>query len=290
MKTRSIKIFALIIIVFSFIANGQTTGDSIKRHPSQPDLFDAEHTRQFADYLYKSGQYDFAVEEYQRLVFLDPGSYTAKTGIIKSFRQMKQNDKALFFYEKFFPSPDTIPVSLQKIGVVLNTLEGYYPQAVKLLKISKIRDDEKETLMLGILILQKKWKESLKFYNASDQNQNAVFHQFGNAVNRRLQHPNKSPFLAGAMSAVVPGLGKVYTKNYGDALMSFVIVGLNAWQAWRGFSKNGIKSAHGWIFAGIGASFYLGNIWGSAKSAKKYNEKLDNEAINEVKAVLEYNY
>ncbi len=86
MKTRSIKIFALFIIVFSFIANGQTTGDSIKRHPSQPDLFDAEHTRQFADYLYKSGQYDFAVEEYQRLVFLDPGSYTAKTGIIKSFR------------------------------------------------------------------------------------------------------------------------------------------------------------------------------------------------------------
>ncbi len=288
MKIPLNRLYFLSLLVFSVLLNAQSSGDTLQT--TQPNLFDAEHTRQFADYLYKTGQYDFAVEEYQRLVFLEPYSYTAKTGIIKSFRQMKQNNKALFFYEKFFPSPDTIPVPLQKTGVVLNTLAGYYPQAVKLLKTSKIPSDEQETLMLGILILQKKWKESLNYYNNSAKNQNPVFHQFGNAVNRRLQHKNKSPFLAGTMSAVVPGLGKVYTKNYGDALMSFVIVGLNAWQAWRGFSKNGIKSAHGWIFAGIGASFYLGNIWGSAKSAKKYNEKLDNEAINEVKAVLEYNY
>ncbi len=293
MKIRWSEIFAVLWLLAGMILHAQhNLQETVKTDTVTPqqNLFDASHTQQFADFLFRSGEYDFAVEEYERLVFLQPYDYAPKKGLLKSFRQMKQYDKALVFFEKFFPVIDTIPVDFQKEGIVLNVLEGYYPTALDWLEHSKLDTLDKQIFVLGILALQKKWKKSLDFYRAHENHPGAIYHQFGNAVRRRTAQKNKSPLLAGTLSAFVPGLGKVYTKNYGDALMSFIIVGLNAWQAWRGFSKNGIRSAHGWIFAGIGTSFYLGNIWGSTKAAKRYNKKLDDEATDEIKAVFEYGF
>jgi len=87
----------------------------------------------------------------------------------------------------------------------------------------------------------------------------------------------KSPFKAGLMSGVIPGSGKFYTKNWQDGVIAFIFVTANAWQSYRGFKKHGTKSAYGWIFGTLSAGFYIGNIFGSVKSAKRYNHKLDDE-------------
>jgi hypothetical protein len=56
---------------------------------------------------------------------------------------------------------------------------------------------------------------------------------------------------------------------------------VNIWQAYRGFSKSGKNSVYGWVFASLATGFYIGNIFGSHKSAKKYNKKIDDNLYNE---------
>ena len=41
------------------------------------NLFDANHTSAFADYLYESGQFKLAAEECERWLFLSPGNDSA---------------------------------------------------------------------------------------------------------------------------------------------------------------------------------------------------------------------
>jgi hypothetical protein len=92
----------------------------------------------------------------------------------------------------------------------------------------------------------------------------------------------KSPFIAGGFSAVIPGTGKYYTKNWADGFFSLLFVAGNAWQSYRGFKEHGIKSGYGWAFASLSASFYIGNIFGSVKAAKRYNKIITNEIDNQV--------
>jgi hypothetical protein len=92
----------------------------------------------------------------------------------------------------------------------------------------------------------------------------------------------KSPFIAAGFSAIIPGTGKFYTKNWSDGIFSMLFVAGNAWQAYRGFNEHGVRSAYGWAFAGLSASFYIGNIFGSAKAAKRYNKNKKNEIGSQV--------
>lgn len=46
----------------------------------------------------------------------------------------------------------------------------------------------------------------------------------------------------------------------------------NSSPAWAGFKRNGTRSVTAWIHTIVGAYFYLGDIYGSAASAKLYND------------------
>jgi hypothetical protein len=83
----------------------------------------------------------------------------------------------------------------------------------------------------------------------------------------------KSPFLAASMSAIVPGSGKFYTRDWKDGLIGLLTVGASAYQSVRGFQRRGVSSGYGWVFGGLATGFYFGNIYGSVQSAKRYNKK-----------------
>ncbi len=272
--------------------------DSIIRNPSSnkpaekkaQDIFNLQNSKKFAQYLFKTGQYSYAAEEFQRVIFLNPQDNDTKYQLVETYIQLHNIPKAESYFNQFFPLFDTLPVKFQKQSVRLDVYSENYEKAIKKLTRSKLDSIDKQTWYLGLSILEKRWKEAGEYYQAHVSNPDPVYHQFGNVVLRRLGAKTKSPFLAGTLSAVVPGLGKVYTENYGDALMAFLFTGINIWQAYRGFSKDGIKSVHGWIFASLGAAFYLGNIFGSVKAAKRHNQKIDDDATQEVKAVFDYRF
>lgn len=82
----------------------------------------------------------------------------------------------------------------------------------------------------------------------------------------------KSPLLAGILSAVIPGLGKVYTENYSDAFFAAFLTGLFGYLSYTNFKAD--HQLRAWIFTGVTAFFYSGNIYGSASSAQIYNAKI----------------
>jgi TM2 domain-containing membrane protein YozV len=89
----------------------------------------------------------------------------------------------------------------------------------------------------------------------------------------------KSPFIAGTLSAIIPGLGKVYAGNNGQALASFLTCGLIGAVAAENYVKMGIKHPQTIFFTGLFGLFYVGNIWGSAVSVQvvKIEKQLENK-------------
>jgi hypothetical protein len=118
-------------------------------------------------------------------------------------------------------------------------------------------------------IRMRRWDEARRLDAAAPAAGTAgVWQQEDRELMRRYQAlPRKSPWVAGALSAVIPGLGRVYIGRWPDGLMSFLLVGVTASLAAQGFYQDGRDSLRGWILGSIGALLYIGNVYGSAVGA-----------------------
>ncbi len=97
----------------------------------------------------------------------------------------------------------------------------------------------------------------------------------------------KNPYLAAGFSAIIPGSGKIYVGKTIDGVFSFFLLSFVSWQAYIGFSENQMESVKGWVFSGIGAVFYIGNIYGSTIAAKIHNQKVNNAFDKQIRIVLQ---
>lgn len=88
----------------------------------------------------------------------------------------------------------------------------------------------------------------------------------------KVNPPYKNPLLAGIMSAIIPGSGKIYTEDYTDGFFAAFLTGLFGYIAFTDFKAD--HDFRGWIFAGVSAFFYTGNIYGSVASAQIFNAKI----------------
>lgn len=91
------------------------------------------------------------------------------------------------------------------------------------------------------------------------------------------KYSNKSPVIAGGLSAVVPGLGKLYAGYRGKALSSFITVTGLAAVTYEAYYRQGFRSPQFILASTLFSVFYIGNIWGSAlsvgvKQAEFFNE------------------
>ncbi len=100
--------------------------------------------------------------------------------------------------------------------------------------------------------------------------------------------PRKSEALAGIMSAVVPGSGYIYAEHYGDGITAFLINALAiAGTVTAVYHENYAVAG---IVGAVGLPFYLGNIYGSANAAKKWNLAVRNELRNRISVTLNYDF
>lgn len=90
-------------------------------------------------------------------------------------------------------------------------------------------------------------------------------------------YKRKSPVLAAALSALVPGLGKVYSGKIGEGFSSFIFVGSFAILTTENWIRHGLGNWKTVLFGSIGTLFHIGNIYGSYFSVKlaydEFNEK-----------------
>lgn len=92
----------------------------------------------------------------------------------------------------------------------------------------------------------------------------------------RYETGSKSPLLAAAASALIPGLGKAYAGRLDEGVAAFMTVGvLGAFTA-NCWVKNGPSDWRTVAFGSLASLFYLGNIYGSYFSVGIYNNMLSN--------------
>jgi TM2 domain-containing membrane protein YozV len=83
--------------------------------------------------------------------------------------------------------------------------------------------------------------------------------------------PQRSPALAALFSAIVPGSGKLYAGRPTDGLYSLLLVGTNiAIACAYGQDDQWTKAG---LFGTVGFFFHLGNIYGSAVQAERFNHR-----------------
>lgn len=90
---------------------------------------------------------------------------------------------------------------------------------------------------------------------------------------------NKSVWLAGLYSAILPGAGKFYAGKRGQGIYTFIISSFLALQTWESYHKSGVESPRFIIYGSLFSLFHVANIWSSSLAVKRYNNEL-NEAIN----------
>ncbi len=103
-------------------------------------------------------------------------------------------------------------------------------------------------------------------------------------IDRYQDLPEKSPVLAGILSAVLPGSGYIYAEHYGDGITAFLVNGL--FIAGTAAAIHQENYAVAGIVGGVGVPFYLGNIYGSANAARKWNRRIRNEITREIHSIL----
>jgi outer membrane protein assembly factor BamD (BamD/ComL family)/TM2 domain-containing membrane protein YozV len=104
-------------------------------------------------------------------------------------------------------------------------------------------------------------------------------------LDRDQQLPRKSPVVAGLLSAVVPGAGHIYAGHYGDGVTSFFLNGL--------FIAGTVVAIRqeNYAVAGavgvVGLPFYIGNIYGAANAATKWNISIRKELRGAIAVTLD---
>jgi len=96
----------------------------------------------------------------------------------------------------------------------------------------------------------------------------------------------KSPAFAVTLSALIPGVGKMYAGETGDGLQSLILIGALAALAATSFHADGVESWRGWLYGSLGGLMYAGNLYGSAVSARRWNLKQEEALREDLKALL----
>ena len=154
----------------------------------------------------------------------------------------------------------------QSIGLLyLDSSENYINNELKPIKGDSVFNQIKTITMASVALLNNNLlvydslilqiKDSLFYYN----NLQVSLNKWRKKANLK----TKKPFIAAGLSALVPGLGKVYGGKPYDGLSTFlthVPLGLIVWES---YNNAGVNSARFITFTSISSLFYFGNILAS---------------------------
>jgi hypothetical protein len=88
-------------------------------------------------------------------------------------------------------------------------------------------------------------------------------------------HRYKSPTIAGLLSFVLPGSGKIYAGRTAQGISSMFVTLTMGAMATENIVKSGWKSPQSILFSGLFSIFYIGNIYGSIFAVKYVNNAYD---------------
>lgn len=250
------------------------------------DLFNKENTELYANHLFINQQYDLAKDEYHRLNYFDAQNAFYQSRLLQTYKFTNAVEEGVGVANKFYASDSLFPDTISRVFLNLLLESDYRHRTLMFLNANK-------SLAHTELLFYKAANYGLDYQIGfmkqtlaltKDDSSQSIKNLKTILIADSLFNP-KSKFIAVSLSTILPGMGKVYLGDWKDGLASFVYTSMCAWQSYRGFDQKGIKSAYGWIFAGVGTGFYLGNIYGTLKSVRIRREKHQLDIKNQFKNV-----
>ena len=245
--------------------------------PQDADIYSTGNRRLFADYLYCQKDYLRAVNEYQDITSLAANdTIRFKTGL--AYLKMGKYDSASVHFSKVGDNSHFIneaKTEFYKSQFLLGNYDALYRSTDNYLPLKQLNTfaylfDQKDLPSENIL---------LSPFEGNNKNMVSDFYE------RKLNPPYKSELTAVILSTIIPGAGKIYTKEYSDGIIAFLVTGLMGYISYTDFKAD--HKFRGWLFAGLTGFFYGGNIYGSAASAQIYNAQVNFKLNSDLKLFLE---
>lgn len=254
------------------------------------DIYSFEASQRYAQYLYAKEDWKLASEEYGRLLFMQPDNDTLLIRLTGIYHQMRQPDLALQLFQEFRGDPPLLQSYGEEAAYLQATLfQRDSHLLTSALALSKYTPpEEQRRIQIESYLLRRQWPDAARMLKAeAEGNWRSTYEHVTDQV---LAFRPKRPWLAATLSAILPGSGKVYSKNVKEGITSFLFVAAMAYQSYRGFNKQGSDSVTGWIYGGLGVGFYLGNIYGAHQSARNYNQRKMHALESEVDRIIYSRY
>ena len=242
----------------------------------------------FINHLINEREYSSALLEIERIHYTN-GRFTPTLFLkrLQCLRGLGRNEDVLYEYHintstNIKESPDIL------FEVALNNyLLGNSPVAIE--HMQTINDKSPLFLKSGIL-------RALSSANDKDyQNSKNIFSELSGTypentslkksiylIENLSKKKEKSPAVARILS-IIPGAGYLYAGHKGSAATSLLINSLLMYATYTSIKSDNYGVAG--IMGFFSLSFYIGNINGAARSAKRYNEKTKNDIISEIERI-----
>lgn len=245
----------------------------------QNELHSPDRIRQFADYLFCETDYLRAIGEYDKLLAVDKND-TLEFKIFLSYSNMGKYNLAS---EKYFETKsDNVFADYLEYEYYRILFRTEMFETIQQNLLNEHEEKLKSLEFLSYLFTTSALPERNKFLGRFQSEEQNYISQF---YTRKTNPPYKNPTLAGILSSIIPGSGKIYIGEYGDGIVAFIATSLFAFLSYDNFKAN--HNFRGWLFAGIGLFFYAGNIYGSVASAQVYNAGIDYQLKNDLIRYLE---
>lgn len=273
-KLVAVLLFLAILLPSLALANG------LEPVPTEEAQF------AFARHLLEHHDYNRAITEFKRVLFLFPsGARADEANVLLGdvLFQTKANKEAILQWETALKQNPRSPFKEEiqlKMGKAYWAL-GLEDEALELWeKIihegpSPLKPMAARAILWG-LIKQKKFDlarlriKTFPLTEAEKTEQEAFFQ-------KAEKLPYKSPTTAGFLAAILPGAGHLYLERPQDALIAFSINGLFTWAAVSSFQQG--NSGLGTLLAFIELAWYSGNIYSAVNTAHKINRQRDNHFL-----------
>ncbi len=256
---------------------------------SQVDAPDSNESA-FADYLFTQKEYYRAATQYMRLSFHATDStrqlhYLSKIGLCYFFGE--DYDEYESFMEENRMRFKSLPPLMTEMDLILG--KSYYHQkkyrkAISTIEGSNIQQNnplyDEAQFGIGLSYTQIfQWEKASKYFLQINptSHRGALSKLLADSITLGYTLPSRKPWIAGTLSAIVPGSGYVYAGRPQTGVASFIINMLLIWSVRDAIKHEsyGLASALG--FFGIG--WYAGNISGSSTAAGEYNTRVKDDFI-----------
>lgn len=243
----------------------------------------------FSQHLIRLKDYDLAITNLKTQIS-DTLNETLKDSInyliAKSSFYLKEFDTSIVYFNLISDKASFYNESLFYSSISSSYLTDFSKAAFYVSKVNTMDTNLMQLFYLnkaGISLLNRDFKSSdeniQKFNNSwypvvEQQEKIKLLYQDIKGFKR------KSPFIAGSLSAIIPGLGKVYAGRLGEGVSAFLITTTMGLVAVENYVKDGWKDPKTIIFGSLFSVFYIGNIWGSTLSVKLIKDEF-NQEVNE---------